>query len=195
MVFDVVCDHFGRGVIYPATVLRQRRAVGHAIDYSRPADSVRLCDRKCAALAQALPFDAFGSTPSTRSWKRAALGLRLSRAVWDFAAATGRLIHLVRRMMTTARAARSLTDPPHGKCRAQWNDDYHHAWHRLLTGAASGYYRVSWPDPRHLARVLASRSIRARPRRIGTVASRRSVRLVAACFRRFSGDISQPSVR
>ncbi len=25
-------------------------------------------------------------------------------------------------------------DPPRGKYRAQWNDDYHHAWHVLLTG-------------------------------------------------------------
>ena len=24
-------------------------------------------------------------------------------------------------------------DPPCGKYRAQWNDDYHHAWHVLLT--------------------------------------------------------------
>jgi malto-oligosyltrehalose trehalohydrolase len=50
-----------------------------------------------------------------------------------------------------------LTDPPHGKYRAQWNDDYHHAWHRLLTGEASGYYEDYGPDPRrHLARVLGS---------------------------------------
>jgi malto-oligosyltrehalose trehalohydrolase len=31
-------------------------------------------------------------------------------------------------------------DPPQGKYRAQWNDDYHHAWHVLLTGEAHGYY-------------------------------------------------------
>ena len=31
-------------------------------------------------------------------------------------------------------------DPPAGKYRAQWNDDYHHAWHVLLTGETQGYY-------------------------------------------------------
>jgi maltooligosyltrehalose trehalohydrolase len=31
-------------------------------------------------------------------------------------------------------------DPPDGKYRAQWNDDYHHAWHVLLTGESHGYY-------------------------------------------------------
>lgn len=38
---------------------------------------------------------------------------------------------------------------------AQWNDDYHHALHRLLTGEAGGYYRDYAPDPMaHLVRCL-----------------------------------------
>jgi maltooligosyltrehalose trehalohydrolase len=50
-----------------------------------------------------------------------------------------------------------LTDPAQGKYRAQWNDDYHHAWHRLLTGEERGYYQDYAPDPRrHIARVLCS---------------------------------------
>src|SRR5262249_34906766 len=82
----------------------------------------------------------------------------LSRAVGDFAAASGRLIHLVlENDDNRASLLDPLTDPPHGKYRAQWNDDYHHAWHRLLTGEASGYYEDYGPDPcRHLARVLTS---------------------------------------
>jgi malto-oligosyltrehalose trehalohydrolase len=82
----------------------------------------------------------------------------LSRAVGDFAAATGRLIHLVlENDDNRASLLDPLTNPPHGKYRAQWNDDYHHAWHRLLTGEAGGYYEDYGPDPRrHLARVLGS---------------------------------------
>src|SRR6185312_14760942 len=30
---------------------------------------------------------------------------------------------------------------PAGRYRAQWNDDYHHGWHVLLTGEDAGYYR------------------------------------------------------
>jgi malto-oligosyltrehalose trehalohydrolase len=82
----------------------------------------------------------------------------LSRAVGEFAASSGRAIHLIlenddnRGTLLDPR-----TDPPRGKYRAQWNDDYHHAWHVLLTGEQRGYYRdyISGPA-RHLARVLAS---------------------------------------
>src|SRR5207302_3107056 len=73
----------------------------------------------------------------------------LSRMVGHFAAATGRMIHLV---LENDNNRASLLDPcanpSQGKYRAQWNDDYHHAWHRLLTGEDSGYYRDYAPDPR-----------------------------------------------
>lgn len=40
--------------------------------------------------------------------------------------------------------------------RAQWNDDWHHAMHVLLSGEADGYYADYADDPaRHLARCLA----------------------------------------
>ena len=39
---------------------------------------------------------------------------------------------------------------------AQWNDDFHHAFHVLLTGETDGYYADYTPDPaRHLGRVMA----------------------------------------
>jgi maltooligosyltrehalose trehalohydrolase len=39
---------------------------------------------------------------------------------------------------------------------AQWNDDFHHAFHVLLTGETDGYYADYTPEPaRHLGRVLA----------------------------------------
>jgi len=56
-----------------------------------------------------------------------------------------------------ARLLDPSADPPRSKYRAQWNDDYHHAWHVLLTGETNGYYGdyADAPDA-HLARVLAS---------------------------------------
>jgi malto-oligosyltrehalose trehalohydrolase len=46
-------------------------------------------------------------------------------------------------------------DPPRGKYRAQWNDDYHHAFHVLLTGETTGYYRDYQQSHRYLSRALA----------------------------------------
>jgi malto-oligosyltrehalose trehalohydrolase len=82
----------------------------------------------------------------------------LSRAVGDLARETGRLIHLVlENDDNVAQFLDPLGDPPGGKYRAQWNDDYHHAWHVLLTGESGGYYRDYANDPyAHLVRTLSS---------------------------------------
>jgi maltooligosyltrehalose trehalohydrolase len=82
----------------------------------------------------------------------------LSRAVGEFAKTSGRMIHLVLENddnRTTLLDPRN--DPPRGKYRAQWNDDYHHAWHVLLTGENAGYYSdyVDAPSGK-IARVLGS---------------------------------------
>jgi maltooligosyltrehalose trehalohydrolase len=65
----------------------------------------------------------------------------LSLAVGQLAADTGRHIHLV---LENGDNRASLLDPvqnpPRGKYRAQWNDDYHHAWHVKLTRERQGYY-------------------------------------------------------
>jgi maltooligosyltrehalose trehalohydrolase len=82
----------------------------------------------------------------------------LSRAVGDLAAKTGRHIHL---MLENDDNRASLLDaeanPPKGDYRAQWNDDYHHAWHVLLTGETHGYYSdyANSPLP-DIARALGS---------------------------------------
>lgn len=65
----------------------------------------------------------------------------LSQAVGELATATGRHIHLV---LENDDNIASFLAPcemvPSGRYRAQWNDDYHHAWHVLLTGEQRGYY-------------------------------------------------------
>jgi len=81
----------------------------------------------------------------------------LSRAVGNFARSSSRFIHLfLENDDNAATLLDPLRDPPQGRYRAQWNDDYHHAWHVLLTGESSGYYR-DYAEPRgHLARALSS---------------------------------------
>jgi malto-oligosyltrehalose trehalohydrolase len=75
----------------------------------------------------------------------------LAQAVDAFAKQSGRHIHLV--LENDDNAARFLA--PNGGYRAQWNDDYHHAWHVLLTGERAGYYRDYAEAARHVARTLA----------------------------------------
>ena len=65
----------------------------------------------------------------------------LSDGVGKLAERTGRHIHLVLENDDNRAALLDPDqDPPRGKYRAQWNDDYHHAWHVLLTGEDTGYY-------------------------------------------------------
>jgi maltooligosyltrehalose trehalohydrolase len=82
----------------------------------------------------------------------------LSVAVGRLSMSTGRHIHLV---LENGDNRASLLDaaqePPRGKYRAQWNDDYHHAWHVLFTHEAQGYYGDYQQSPRAaLARALGS---------------------------------------
>ena len=82
----------------------------------------------------------------------------LSAAVGQLAAHTGRHIHLVlENDDNRVSLLDAAQDPPRGKYRAQWNDDYHHAWHVLLTGETQGYYRDYARAPlRDIARALES---------------------------------------
>lgn len=72
------------------------------------------------------------------------------------AACPGRAIHLV--VENDANGAALLMrdgDGRVGQYTAQWNDDIHHALHRLLTAEAGNYYRDYGPDPLpHLVRCL-----------------------------------------
>jgi maltooligosyltrehalose trehalohydrolase len=82
----------------------------------------------------------------------------LSAAVGGLAAESKRHIHLV---LENGDNRASLLDPaqepPRGKYRGQWNDDYHHVWHVMLSGEAQGYYGDYQRSPRQgLARALCS---------------------------------------
>jgi malto-oligosyltrehalose trehalohydrolase len=80
----------------------------------------------------------------------------LSWAVGAFAAQTGRLIHLMlENDDNSVRLLDPRREPPAGQYRAQWNDDFHHAWHVLLSGETHGYYRDHAETPvRRIARML-----------------------------------------
>jgi maltooligosyltrehalose trehalohydrolase len=82
----------------------------------------------------------------------------LSIAVGRLAQESGRHIHLVVENGDNIASLLDATqEPPRGKYRAQWNDDYHHVWHVILTGEAQGYYGDYQRAPRQdLARALAS---------------------------------------
>jgi maltooligosyltrehalose trehalohydrolase len=82
----------------------------------------------------------------------------ISKSVGRLARAEGRAIHLVlENDSNEAGLLDPLADPPNGKYRAQWNDDFHHAWHVLLTGEKSGYYQDFASNPlRDIACVLKS---------------------------------------
>jgi maltooligosyltrehalose trehalohydrolase len=165
MVFlDVVYNHFGPEGNYlhryaPGFFTDAHTPWGSAIDYRAPQVRSFVVENALHWLRHyrfdGLRLDAVHAIvqPGEPSVLQ-----ELSRAVGKFAKSTGRIIHLVlenddnRTAMLDPR-----TDPPQGKFRAQWNDDYHHAWHVLLTGEHRGYYQDYAPDPRrHVARALAS---------------------------------------
>jgi maltooligosyltrehalose trehalohydrolase len=165
MVFlDVVYNHFGPEGNYlhryaPTFFARAHTPWGHAIDYRVP-------EVRAFAIGNALHwlehyrFDGLrlDAVHALLEAERLSLLHDLSRAVGHLAAASGRSIHLVlENDDNCASLLDPLTDPAQGKYRAQWNDDYHHAWHCLLTGEERAYYRDYARDPRrHIARVLCS---------------------------------------
>jgi maltooligosyltrehalose trehalohydrolase len=82
----------------------------------------------------------------------------ISAAAGRLAAETGRHIHLVlENGDNRASILDASQDPPRGKYRAQWNDDYHHAWRVRMTGEKQGYYGDYQRSPLDdIARTLAS---------------------------------------
>jgi maltooligosyltrehalose trehalohydrolase len=166
MVFlDVVYNHFGPegnylGRYAPAFFTAKRHTPwGAAIDYNVPQVRRFAVENALAWLADyrfdGLRLDAVHAIPEPGV---PSILEELSREVGAFAAATGRSIHLVlENDDNRASLLDPLADPPQGKFRAQWNDDFHHAWHVLLTGEHAGYYRDYRSAPaEQLARVFSS---------------------------------------
>ena len=163
MVFlDVVYNHFGPEGNYlhriaPPFFAEAQTPWGGAINFAQPEVRDYAIENVLHWLAHyrfdGLRFDAVHAIvmpgePDVLS--------AISRAVGAFAAQTGRHIHLVlENDDNRAGLLRPDEDPPAGHYRAQWNDDYHHAWHVFLTGEDAGYYRDYRDAPAHIARTLA----------------------------------------
>jgi maltooligosyltrehalose trehalohydrolase len=165
MVFlDVVYNHFGPegnylGQYAPSFFTEAQTPWGSAIDY-------RVREVRAFAIENALywlreyRFDGLRldavhaiSEPGEISMLR-----DLSRAVGNLAAERHRHIHLVLENDDNAAGLLDANEVlPRGNYRAQWNDDYHHAWHVLLSGETHGYYRDYQRCPlRDIARALGS---------------------------------------
>ncbi|WP_429069639.1 malto-oligosyltrehalose trehalohydrolase [Bosea sp. OAE752] len=70
-------------------------------------------------------------------------------------AIVGRPVHLILENADNSARWLERTKGVPSLHTAQWSDDVHHAWHRLLTGEDDGYY-VDYADPvAHLGRCLA----------------------------------------
>jgi maltooligosyltrehalose trehalohydrolase len=166
MVFlDVVYNHFGPEGNFlhryaPGFFAAAHTPWGNEIDYRVPQVRAFAIESALQWLRDyrfdGLRFDAVNHivTPSGEI----SMLHDLSIAAGRLAAETGRHIHLV---LENGDNIASLLDPgeepPRGKYRAQWNDDYHHAFHVLLTGEAQGYYGDYQRSPRRdIARALSS---------------------------------------
>jgi malto-oligosyltrehalose trehalohydrolase len=165
MVFlDVVYNHFGPegnylGRYAPSFFTETQTPWGSAIDYRVPQVRAFAVENALYWLDEyrfdGLRLDAVHAISETGEIP---MLTDLSLAAGQFAEATGRHIHLV---LENDENRVSLLDPtpttPRGKYHAQWNDDYHHAWHVKLTGETQGYYRDYQRAPlSDIARCLGS---------------------------------------
>ena len=147
MILDVVYNHFGPegnylGRYAPSFFTEAHTPWGSAIDY-------RVQEVRAFAIENALSwlrdyrFDGLRLDAVNSIVEPGGLSLLhdLSAAAGKLATETGRHIHLVlENGDNRASILDAAQDPPQGKYRAQWNDDYHHAWRVLMTGEKQGYY-------------------------------------------------------
>jgi maltooligosyltrehalose trehalohydrolase len=164
VLLDVVYNHFGPegnylGRYAPTFFTDAQTPWGSAIDYRVP-------EVRTFAIENALywlrdyRFDGLrlDAVHSIAELGEVSMLHDLSVAVGQLAAEAGRHIHLVLENDDNhASVLDPVQDTSRGKYRAQWNDDYHHAWHVLLTGESHGYYRDYQRSPRNdIARALGS---------------------------------------
>jgi len=164
VVLDVVYNHFGPegnylGRYAPQFFEPKSTPWGQAIDYRVPQVRAFAIENALHWLDR-YRFDGLRLDAVQTIVERGQPSVlqELSRAAGALAARTGRAIHLI---VENDDNSASLLDPraavAAGRFRAQWNDDYHHAWHVLLTGETHGYYVDHAATPlARIARVLAS---------------------------------------
>jgi len=195
MVFlDVVYNHFGPegnylGVYAPTVFTADVQTPwGAAIDYALP-------QMRSFAIENALHWLEHYRFDGLRLDAVHAIARRgdpsvletLSRAVGALSERENRFIHLVlENDDNSAALIDPRTDPPSGRYRAQWNDDYHHAFHVILTGERQGYYG-DYADRPHaaLARILSTGFAfqgEASPHRDGALRGEPSGHLPATAF-------------
>jgi maltooligosyltrehalose trehalohydrolase len=165
MVFlDVVYNHFGPegnylGRYAPGFFMQAQTPWGSAIDYRVPQVRAFAIENALCWLRD-YRFDGLRLDAVNTIAEPGGLSMLsdLSIAAGKLAAETGRHVHLMlENSDNRASVLDAAQDPPCGKYRAQWNDDYHHAWHVLLTGEARGYYADHQRSPHaDVARALAS---------------------------------------
>src|SRR5882757_6419055 len=165
MVFlDVVYNHFGPEGNYlsryaPSFFTSAHTPWGLAIDYRVPQVRAFAIENALHWLRH-YRFDGLRLDAVHAIAERGEPDLldELSRAAGKLATETGRTVHLVlENDDNNAHLLDPRTDPPRGCYRAQWNDDYHHAWHVLLTGETHGYYGDYAQEPLdRIVRALSS---------------------------------------
>jgi maltooligosyltrehalose trehalohydrolase len=165
MVFlDVVYNHFGPegnylGRYAPNFFTEAQTPWGSAIDYRVPQVRAFTIENALYWLRE-YRFDGLrlDAVHTIAELGEISMLHDLSLAAGNLAAETGRHIHLVlENDDNRVSVLDAEQDPPRGKYRAQWNDDYHHAWHVLLTGETQGYYSDYQRSPLHdIARALGS---------------------------------------
>lgn len=164
VMLDVVYNHFGPegnylGRYAPGFFTEAHTPWGSAIDYRVP-------EVRAFAIENALHwlrdyrFDGLRLDAVNSIVEPGGLSLLhdLSAAAGKLASETGRHIHLVLENGDNRASILDATqDPPQGKYRAQWNDDYHHAWRVLMTAEKQGYYGDYQRAPlQDIARSLSS---------------------------------------
>jgi malto-oligosyltrehalose trehalohydrolase len=163
MVFlDVVYNHFGPegnylGRYAPHFFMKADTPWGNAINYEDPLVR-RFAVENALYWLSDFRFDGLrlDAVHAIVEPGRTHLLREMSEAVGALAAESSRHIHLVlENDANQSSLLDPLTDPPRGKYRAQWNDDYHHAMHVLLTGETAGYYADYRDSKKLLARTLS----------------------------------------
>jgi malto-oligosyltrehalose trehalohydrolase len=162
MVFlDVVYNHFGPEGNYLHRIAPQFFAEAHtpwgvAINYAQQDVRSYVIDNVVHWLEHyrfdGLRFDAVHAivTPGEPEILDS-----ISKAAGEVVRKSGRLVHLVlENDDNRAGILDPKQEPPAGHYRAQWNDDYHHAWHVYLTRESAGYYSDYGDAAAHIVRAL-----------------------------------------